>query len=92
MSENLSADEREEIVNGLSRSQRLLLKRAFAKTRNKPLRMQGPNMQVVAAGMAELGYAEWVSVSPPELVLTKKGFQLANYLSVKGWPNCERKR
>ncbi len=49
-------------------------------------------MQVVAASMAELGYAEWVSVSPPELVLTKKGFQLANYLSVKGWPNCERKR
>lgn len=92
MAEALSGEEREEILDGLTRPQRLLLKRAYAKTMAKPLVINGQNMMSVSVSMVGRHFAEWVTVRPPRLVLSKKGFEVASLLRVQGWPNTEKPR
>jgi len=85
----MTSDERREIVGGLHRTQRLILKRAYAKSKQRPLMVEGPNMAKVAGSMVALGYLEPCRAG---VVLTAAGFRLAAIMRVDGWPNCEKVR
>jgi len=77
------------MLDAMRRPQRLMLKRAYAKTQRHPLMMDGPNMARVAQEMVRLGYLKQCRAG---YVLTGAGFKLAFALRVDGWPNCEKGR
>lgn len=80
-------------LEDLSRPERLMLKRAFAKTENRPLHViNGPKarMQIVAERMIDKGLCKLVETQFFAVVLTQDGLALAVELSRQGWPNTEK--
>jgi hypothetical protein len=79
-------------IDALTRSQRLMLKRAYTKTERRPLQViNGPKarMQTVAEKMIDLGLVRKVDGQYFAIVLTQAGHDLAAELSAQGWPNTE---
>jgi len=87
MSDDLTADELE-ALDLMSRPVRLILKRAWGKTVQRPLWLDGPNMRKAAVSAELLTLIE--RVRPDAVALTPLGFRLALHLRRSGWPNCER--
>ena len=77
------------VLDGMTRPQRLMLKRAYASSTARPLMIEGPNMQKVADQMHRLDYLTPVRSG---FILSKTGWRLAALLRVAGWPNCEKTR
>ncbi len=77
------------VLDGMTRPQRLMLKRAYASSTARPLMIEGPNMQKVADQMHQLEYLTPVRSG---FILSKTGWRLALLLRVAGWPNCEKPR
>jgi hypothetical protein len=86
----LTVTERLALLDKHPRPLRLILKRAYHKTTNKPLLIEGQNMQRAVDQAASAGWIE--TVRPGAVVLTPAGFTLAVALRVSGWPNCEKPR
>ena len=82
-------------LESLTRPQRLMLKKAYAATTNRPLQIiNGPQamMQRVAEKMIDMGLLRLVQSQFFAVVLTEEGFALALQLRQQGWPNTEKAR
>lgn len=72
----------------LTRSQRVMLKKAYAATERRPMHViNGPKarMQAVAEKMLDLGLVRKVDGQYFALVLTQRGFELACQLAQTEW-------
>ena len=80
-------------LEDLSRAQRLMLKKAYATTTNRPLQIiNGPKarMQKVAEEMIDMRLLRLVPTQFFAVILTEEGFALAVQLMQQGWPNTEK--
>ncbi len=82
-------------LDDLTRPQRLMLKKAYAKTVQRPLHIvNGPKalMQRCAEKMIDMGLLRLVPEQYFAVILTPDGFALAQQLQRQGWPNTEAKK
>lgn len=79
----------DDLLGGLTRPQRLFLKRAWAASERKPFFPVGSASARVMKTMCQKGYVRTVGYGA---VLTPAGHKCAVRLSALGWPNCEKSK
>lgn len=91
MSGDLSADEIE-ALDLMPRPVRLMIKRAWGKSMQRPLWIEGKNMLKAMGAAERLGLITAVRSYGLQVavVLTPLGFRLGQHLQRQGWPRCEK--